>query len=105
MKKLTILIALLLVVLSINAFAANTASASTTATIVAPIAISKTVDMNFGFVITSGAVGTVQLTPAGVRSVTGGATVTTGGTVSAASFNVTGNRNLHVYYNVTKFSY
>jgi len=92
MKKLTFLIALFLLVgFSINAFAQATATATTTATIVAPIAISKTVDMNFGNVATNGTVGTVVLTPAGTRSATGGVTLpATAGTVTAASFAVTG---------------
>jgi hypothetical protein len=91
MKKITILIALLLVVFSINAFAQATASATTTATIVTPIGISKTVDMNFGNVATNGAVGTVVLTPASTRTSTGGVTLpATAGTVAAASFAVTG---------------
>jgi hypothetical protein len=94
MKKLTLLIALLLVVgLSTSAFAQATvsASASTSVTIVTPLGISKTVDMNFGNVATHGAVGTVAMTPAGVRTPTGGITLPAStGTVSAASFSVTG---------------
>jgi hypothetical protein len=94
MKKLTILIALLVVVgFSTNAFAQLSASAtaSTTATIVTPIGISKTVDMNFGNIATTAAVGTVVLTPASGRTVTGGAALPPViGTVTAASFAVTG---------------
>jgi hypothetical protein len=91
MKKLTLLIALLLVVgLSTNAFAQASATATATATIVAPITISKTIDMNFGNVATNGAIGTVILTPASGRSVTGGATLVGVASVAAASFNVGG---------------
>jgi len=92
MKKITILIAILLVVgFSTNAFAQATATASTTATIVTPIGISKTVDMNFGNVATNGAVGTVVLTPAGTRTLTGGVTLpAASGSPTAASFAVTG---------------
>jgi hypothetical protein len=92
MKKLTILIALLLVVgFSTNAFAQATATASTTATIVAPIGITKSVDMDFGNVATSSSAGTVQLATTGVRTAGGGATLPpTTGTVTAASFAVTG---------------
>jgi len=94
MKKLTILFAFLLVVgFSTNAFAqANvTATASTTATIVTPLGISKTVDMNFGNVATNGVAGTVVLTPAGTRTSTGGVTLpATAGSPAAASFAVTG---------------
>ena len=85
---------LLLVGLSASSFAQLSASdntATATATIVAPIAISKVGNMNFGNVATNGLVGTVVLTPAGTRTVTGGAGLPpTAGTVTAASFNVTG---------------
>ncbi|MCX6259282.1 MAG: DUF4402 domain-containing protein, partial [Bacteroidia bacterium] len=46
------------------------ATATATATIVAPIAITKTVDMNFGNVAVGITAGTVVLTPAGTRSAT-----------------------------------
>ena len=89
MKKLTILIALLLVVSSANVFAQATANAS--ATIITPISISKNTDMNFGNIVASAAPGTVVLTPAGARSITGGTFLpATTGTVAAASFTVTG---------------
>jgi hypothetical protein len=92
MKKITILVAILLIVgFSTNVFAQATTTASTTATIVTPIGISKTVNMNFGNVATNGAIGTVVLTPAGTRTSTGGVTLpATAGTVTAASFAVTG---------------
>jgi hypothetical protein len=92
MKNLIILIALLLVVgFSTNAFAQATATASTTATIVTPIGISKAVDMNFGNIATNGAVGTVVLSTSGTRTPSGGVTLpATAGTVTAASFSVTG---------------
>ena len=92
MKKLTILIAILLVVgFSTNAFAQQTATASTTATIVTPIGITKTVDMVFGNIATNGAVGTVVLTTAGTRTSTGGVTLpAASGSPTAASFAVTG---------------
>jgi hypothetical protein len=58
---------------------------------VSPIAITKTIDMNFGNVAVSTAAGTVVLAPAGTRTVTGGCTLpATTGTVAAASFTVTG---------------
>ena len=93
MKKITILVAILLVVgFSTNAFAQpDPHIASTTTTIITPINITKTVDMNFGNVATNGAIGTVVLTPAGTRTSTGGITLpATAGTVTAASFAVTG---------------
>ncbi len=74
-----------------RAMAQSTASATATATIVTPIAISKTVDMNFGNVAVTSSAGTVELTPAGVRTAAGGVTLpNVTGTVAAASFDVTG---------------
>ena len=94
MKKLTLLIALLLVVgLSTSAFAQATVSttAQTSVTIVTPLAIAKTVDLFFGNVATNGTAGTVAMTPAGLRTPTGGITLpATTGSPTAASFNVTG---------------
>jgi len=88
------LLAILIVALSANAFAQATASATATATIVAPIAITKTVDLNFGNVAVIAA-GTVILAPSdGTRTKTGGVTLPNEvGTVTAASFNVTGEGN------------
>lgn len=74
MKKLTLLLALLVVGFSANTFAANpqaSATATATAVIVTPIGISKTVDLNFGNIVASTAGGTVVLTPAGVATPTG----------------------------------
>jgi hypothetical protein len=83
-----------LLALSVSTFAQVTASANAEATIVTPIGITKTVDMNFGNVAVSTALGTVVLTPASTRSKTGGVTLpTNNGTVSAASFDVTGEGN------------
>lgn len=68
-----------------------TATASATATIITPITIAKTVDMNFGNISVNTNAGTVIMTPAGTRSVTGGCSLPTPvGTVTAASFTVTG---------------
>lgn len=77
-----------------TSFAQVTASATATATVVTPIGITKTVDMNFGNLAVSASAGTVVLTPAGARSVTGGVNLTADpGTVAAASFDVTGESN------------
>ncbi|MBL4905759.1 MAG: hypothetical protein COC12_14420 [Rhodobacteraceae bacterium] len=77
--------------LTTNVMAQVTASATGTATIVTPIAITKTVDMNFGNVAVSSTLGTAVLAPAGTRTATGGVTLpATTGTVAAASFSVTG---------------
>ena len=91
MKKI-LMLALVMSGFAAEAFSQGaTATATATATIVAPIAISKTVDMNFGNVAVNNTAGTVVLSPAGARSVTGGCTLpATAGTVAAASFTVTG---------------
>ena len=94
MKKGTklILAALIMLVSASGSFGQSTATATATATIVTPISIAKDVDMNFGNVaVQTGTGGTVVLTPAGVRSVTGGVTLpVVNGTVTAASFTVNG---------------
>jgi len=72
-------------------FAQVSATATANATIITPIAIAWGADMNFGNVASSTSAGTVILTPLGARSTTGGVTLpVTTGTVSAASFTVTG---------------
>jgi hypothetical protein len=93
MKKITKFLALAIIMLAftVSTFAQVSATATAAATIVAPIAIAKTVDMNFGNVAVNAVAGTVVLTPAGVRSTTGGVTLPgTVGTVAAASFTVSG---------------
>jgi hypothetical protein len=77
-----------------NASAQSSATAHASATIVTPISISKTNDMDFGNVATNGAAGTVVLTPSSTRTISGGVTLpATTGTVIAASFAVTGSGN------------
>jgi hypothetical protein len=75
-----------------TASAQASATATATATIVTPISISKTTDMNFGNVaVNATTAGTVEMTPAGSRTPTGGVTLpATQGTVAAASFDVSG---------------
>lgn len=69
--------------------ASDTATAS--AEIIAPIAISKSVDMNFGQIVSGAGASTIVLTPAGARSVgSGDATLGNATGVTAASFAVTG---------------
>jgi len=62
------------------------------ATIIAPITITKNAEMNFGVVVPGATTGTVVLTTGGSRSATGGTKVLTvqTGTVTAATFDVTG---------------
>jgi len=77
--------------LTTNVMAQVTASATASATIVTPIAIANSVDMNFGNVAVSTSLGTVVLAPAGTRTLTGGITFpATTGTVAAAEFSITG---------------
>ena len=69
------------------------ATATTTSTIITPIAITKNVDLNFGNVAVNGTAGTVDLaaTVGAARTPSGGVTLpNVGGTVTAAKFTVTG---------------
>lgn len=89
--KIIILAIVLILGLRGTSFAQVSATATASATIITPIAISKTVDMNFGNIAVSGTGGTVVLAPAGTRTSTGGVTLpVVAGTVAAASFTVTG---------------
>jgi|TARA_B110000211_G_C13931047_1_gene487197 hypothetical protein len=94
MKKNTLLL-LLIVGFMTNTFSQATASATVTATIIAPIAIVNAVDMNFGNIAVqaggAGSSGTVVIAPAGTRTGTAGVTLpSTTGTFTAASFNIGG---------------
>jgi hypothetical protein len=91
-------VTILAVVCSYNStFAQQTASATATAsaTIITPISISKTADMNFGNIaVSASAGGTVVLAPAGTRSTTGSVSLpATTGSPAAAAFTVTGQGN------------
>ncbi|WP_026898964.1 DUF4402 domain-containing protein [Daejeonella oryzae] len=87
MKKIYLL-ALAVLGFSANSFAQATATASSSATIISPIAITKTADLNFGQIFTNPAAGTVVLDVAGVRT----ASVHTlfGSAQTRAQFDVTG---------------
>ncbi|MEX6690009.1 DUF4402 domain-containing protein [Danxiaibacter flavus] len=90
MKK-EILLTLALAGFTIASNAQSTASATSTATIVTPISITKNVDVSFGNIAVGASGGTVILATDGTRSTTGGVTLpTTTGTVTAADFTVTG---------------
>jgi hypothetical protein len=89
MKKLFAL-GILLLAFTAGTFAQSSATASAAATILAPIAISNTVDMDFGILAGSVTPGTCVLATNNSRTVTGGVTIMAGGTPTAASFNVTG---------------
>ena len=79
---------------STSSFAQATATAAASATIITPVSITKTVDMNFGNVAVSASnAGTAILAPGGTRTTGGAGGVTlpsTTGTVAAASFTVSG---------------
>ncbi len=67
------------------------ATANANATIIQPIAISKSADLEFGSIAAGTGVSVVRISTAGARSlVSGDATLVTGGTVQAAAFTVTG---------------
>lgn len=92
MKKITFLVMILVLTAITGVYAQESASATATATVVTPIAIAKTSDMNFGNVaVSSSNPGTVILDTNNQRTTTGEATLpTTAGTVTSASFNITG---------------
>jgi hypothetical protein len=85
-------IAIVMIAFSATTFAQATASATATATVVTPITITKDVDMNFGnLYVNPITAGTLVLSPAGGRGVTGGVGLpAAAGTVTAASFTITG---------------
>jgi hypothetical protein len=94
MKHFNKVVAAVIILLgTASAKAQSTASATATATIVSPITISQTADMSFGNVAIDAVTdGTVILDVNGNRTPTGGVTLpAVAGTVSAASFTVTGN--------------
>lgn len=74
---------------------AQTATASATATIISPIAITKTTDLAFGNIVAGSSIGTVIVSTTNARTKTGGVTLPTAtpGTFNAAAFNVTGLAN------------
>lgn len=90
MKKL-IVFAIAILGFTTVSFGQATASSTASATIITPISLSKTVDMNFGNIAVNATVGTVLLTPGGTRTAGGGVTLpVASGTVAAASFTVGG---------------
>jgi len=75
------------------------ASVGIDAKVIAPISITNTTALNFGTVSRSTASGTVILALDGTRSSTGGATVLSSSSFSAAAFSVTGENS--ATYSVT----
>jgi hypothetical protein len=96
MKRL-IIILVLFSAFSAGIYAQVSATATASATIVTPIAIANATNMNFGNVaVSASTAGTVILATDGSRTTGGAGGVTlpaTAGTVSAASFSVTGSAN------------
>ncbi len=91
MKSITKYFALLLIGFPANVFAQAIATANIAVTIVTPIGITKSVDMVFGNIAATTASGTVVLSTDGTRTPNGGVTLpASAGTVTAASFAVTG---------------
>ena len=95
MKKLIVLFAAIVFVSGLTTVNAQvSATATGTATVITPIAITSSGNMSFGNIAVSPTLsGTVVLSPAAVRTTGGSNGVTlpaVTGTVSAASFNVTG---------------
>ena len=88
----SIAITAVVIVSANSSFAQALATASASATIITPISIVKTIDMNFGNVAVSATTaGTAVLSPAGTRAAGGGVTLpATNGTVAAATFVVSG---------------
>jgi hypothetical protein len=91
MNKFLVLAGLMLA-FTVNILAQSaSATASASAVILTPIAISRTADLHFGTATVSAVAGTIVLTPAGARSATGGVTLYTVAPVATvASFDVTG---------------
>jgi hypothetical protein len=84
----------LFLLITVGATAQVTATASVTATIVVPLGISKQIDLDFGNIGAGVTPGAVVLSPAGSRQKSGGVSLPNlTGTVSAASFNISGAPN------------
>lgn len=94
MKKLIALFSALVLI----AFAANTvnaqneqsATANAAANIIAPMTITKNVDLNFGNIASGSAAGTVVMSTTGTRTPSNVILPSVAGTVNAANFTVTG---------------
>lgn len=91
MKKFLILINIILFSLAGKSFGQTSATASFTAsaTIIQPIGVTTTSNMNFAN-LDAGSGGAVILTPENTRITSGNVVLADGATVSAASFEVTG---------------
>lgn len=93
MKKI-LAFSIVLFAFATGAFAQSaSATATATAVIFAPITLTQVADMSFGNIIADADGGTVVLVPAGTRTLNGLLSTPLPGTVTAASFNVSGNIN------------
>ena len=78
------------------AFAQSTAtlgSVPATANIIKGLTLANVTGMSFGNIVTGTTSGTVVMTSAGIRTPSGGATLASGGTPSAAAFAVVGHKS------------
>lgn len=81
---------------SVKAQNSATATANAAASIIGPLWIAKTADLNFGAIVPSSTAGTVVVGTDNSRTGTGGVTLISQlGTHSAASFMVSGSKNKH----------
>ncbi|MFA4940721.1 DUF4402 domain-containing protein [Brevundimonas sp.] len=92
MKTLIAVAALVLTAVAAPAMAQSSATGSGSITVIRPLTITKTADLKFGTVVRPGTgSGTVVVSAAGARSVTGGVVgLTSGDTPAAAAFSVAG---------------
>jgi hypothetical protein len=92
MKILTLMTVALLFTYSAFGQASVSAATTASATIVTPLTITKTSDMNFGNLAVNATSGTLGLTAAATptRTPAGGVSLMGGGTVAAATFTVSG---------------
>jgi hypothetical protein len=91
MNKFNSFITIIMIAATTGAMAQEKATASSTATIVAPIGIVQSADMNFGNVATNDAGGAVVIATDGTTTPSGGVTLPAQtGTVTAAAFDVSG---------------
>ena len=90
MKKILVF-SIVLFAFTAGAFAQSaSATATATAVIVSPITLTRTADMSFGNIIADADGGTVVLVPAGTRTLNGLTSPSIVGTITAATFTVTG---------------
>src|SRR5262249_54777195 len=94
MKTIILLLTALAITVASLGQQTSSASADISAAIVTPIAIAKTVDLNFGNMASGNSSGTLVMAPNGTRSASGGVTLpASAGGPTVASFSVTGQSN------------